>query len=154
MDSVVLSGIIAFATAIIATAIGGVINYIIETVRNKRTRREEVLRGLYLLKTKLSLHKIDMHSGSESVSSFNENYDSANILIADIKMSLSLYFKSHVIDFEPVVEEAAYYWKMYKDHLISVSRDYDGENSPFQRALHASMNCTDIIEKMMSELSV
>ena len=152
MDPRIQAGIIAFAAAIIATAIGGAINYKIDSYKNKRSKREETLKNLYLLKTKLSFHKIDMHSGSDSVNSFNENYDEANILIAEITMSLSLYFKNHEKSFSPVLSEAAYYWKSYKDYITSEKRNPQGEDSPFQRALQASMACQEIIEKLMHQM--
>lgn len=152
MDPRIQAGIIAFVSAIVATSIAGFINYKIEKWKGHRSKREETIKNLFILRTKLSLHKIDMHSGSESVVSFNENYDEANLLMSEIMMSLALYFPKYEKEFMPVLEKSAFYWKLYKDHLLSEKRDYHSENSPFQRSVQASFSCDEIISRIMSRL--
>lgn len=152
MDPRVQAGIIAFVSAIVATAIAGLISYNIEKWKNKRAKKEETLKNLFLLRTKLSPHKIDMHSDADAVISFNQNYDEANLLMSEIMMSLALYFPIYEKVFEPVLEESAYYWKLYKDHLLSEKRDYHSETSPFQRSLKASFICDETISVIMKEM--
>jgi hypothetical protein len=47
-----------------------------------------------------------MAEGKDDVRWFNDNYDSANELIAELMMSFSLYFQEYKKDFKPLLGEA------------------------------------------------
>ena len=164
IDTRIQAGIIAFVAALLATAITGYINYRLVRVKaeedrklsdweNKRAKKEETLSNLFLLSTMLSFSKIDMAGTREEIKFFNENFDSANELIANIRMSLSLYFPEYSDEFEPVLGESTYYWKCYKDYLVSEEPDSQGPESSFQRSLQASLECQEIIRNIESKLA-
>jgi len=163
LDPRIQAGIIAFVAAILATAINNYFGFRLARIKaeedaklsdyqNLRLQREQALKNLYLLSTKLSFSKVDMAEGKEDVKWFNDNYDSANELIAELMMSFSLYFREYKEDFKPLLGQASYYWKFYKDHLSSEKRDYESPESNFQRSLQASLTCKEIIDKLMADL--
>lgn len=163
LDPKIQAGIIAFITAILATAINNYFAFRLARIKaeedkklsesqNLRLQKEVTLKNLYLLSTKLSLTKVEMAEGKNDVKWFNANYDSANELIAELMMSFSLYFNQHKDDFKPLVGEASYYWKCYKDHLSLEQKDFTSSDTNFQRAFQASLTCNEIITKLMDEL--
>lgn len=163
LDPRIQAGLIAFIAAMLATAINNYFGFRLARIKaeedkklsvfeNVRNQREKALRNLYLLSTMLSFSKVDMANSKEDVKDFNKNYDLANELIAELMMSFSLYFTKYKKDFKPLLGEAGYYWKCYKDHLLSEKRDYDSPKSNFQRSLQASLTCKEIIDKLMADL--
>jgi hypothetical protein len=164
MDPRIQAGIIAFVAAMLATAITSYVNFRLARIKsegdkklsewqNKREKKEQALKNLFLLKTRLSFSKIDMASSKEDIKWFNENYDKSNELISEIRMALALYFTNHSDRFEHVLRESGYYWKCYKDHLSSDNKIYDDPDSDFQRALHASLECQEVIQGIMNDLT-
>lgn len=162
LDPRIQAAIIAFVSAMIATAISNWVSFKLAEKKaeadkrlshhdNLRRKREETIKNLHLLHTMLSPDKMDMAKGSQAVEYFNSNYDKANELIAEVKMSLSLYFTKHKNSFEPILSESANYWKYYKDHLVAEENQY-GENSKFERAGHAAIRCQNIIKGIEKEL--
>jgi hypothetical protein len=163
LDPRIQVGIIAFIAAMLATAINNYFGFRLAMIKaeedkklsdfqNFRFQREQTLKNLYLLSTRLSFSKADMAEGKDDVKWFNDNYDSANELIAELMMSFSLYFQEYKKDFKPLLGEAGYYWKCYKDHLSTENKDFESPKSNFQRSLHASFTCKEIIDKLMLDL--
>lgn len=163
MDPRIQAGIIAFVAAILATAITSYVNFrlarikaetdkVLADAQNRRAKKEQTLTNLFLLKTKLSFFKIDMTETVEDIKAFNENYDHANELIAEVRMALALYFPDSSDHFETILEESGYYWKCYKEHLMSGDKNYEDPDSNFQRALQASSECQEVIQGIMNEL--
>ena len=165
LDPRILVGVITFIAVILASIINNYVGFYLARIKteedkklselqNIRCQREQALKNLYLLSTRLSFSKADMAEGKDDLRWFNDNYDSANELIAELMMSFSLYFQEYKKDFKPLLGEAGYYWKCYKDHLSSEKKDYDSPCSNFQRSLQASLACTQIIDNLMLNLEV
>jgi hypothetical protein len=164
MDPRIQAGIIAFSAAIIATGITGFINYkmeewkdkkskIDENQRNINLKKEELIKRLYILQSKLSFNKIEMHTNVSQVESFNKNFDEVNILIAEVMMILSLYFPKYKKEFIPIREKSSIYWKSYKDYLESMHKTSVGAENPFfSKSLSNSSECQAITQGIINQL--
>ncbi|UZE09643.1 hypothetical protein [Pseudomonas sp. B21-053] len=161
MDVRLQAGIIAFVAAIIATAITAYVNFYLARKKSEqekallageilRVKREETLKNLYLLSTKISITKLDMASGPSALTDFNKNYDNINEHLAEITMSLTLYFPAAKKVFDPIGVEAAEYWKNFKNHLVSPTQP---PNPIFmQSAITAIQHSDSIISRVTSSI--
>ncbi|MGG7675027.1 hypothetical protein [Pseudomonas sp. WC2] len=172
MDVRIQAGLIAFCAALIVMVVTNWVN--IQLAKRKfeedkakaaeenfREKREETVKHLFLLRTKLSITKLDMASGPSAANDFNDNYDSANENIAEIMMALTLYFPKAKAAFTPIEIDAATYWKNFKDYLsVTLSMP---QTSPLtsipanaitfqQNAVSAAQRCGDNIQKTLAAL--
>ena len=163
MDPRIQAGIIAFCAAIIATGITGFINYKIELWKNKKaksdelkalknTKKEELIKNLYILESKLSISKIDMHSDVSTIQVFNQNYDEVNILIAETLMLISLYFPKYKAEFKPIREKSSIFWKSYKDYLTTPKTSATVDSPYLQKAITCSTECISITTGINNQL--